>query len=76
MARAEAATLACRRLPGAEPVRRLVVFPAAGFPLMAKQNGARLGIVNREATDMDAYADLVRCTTQIGPAMTQAAPAS
>lgn len=37
----------------------LVVFPAAGFPLMAKQNGARLVIVNRDPTEMDRYADLV-----------------
>ena len=37
----------------------LVVYPAAAFPLMAKQNGARLVIVNRDATDIDPYADLV-----------------
>lgn len=37
----------------------LVVYPAAGFPIMAKQNGANLVIINREATDQDAYADLV-----------------
>ncbi len=37
----------------------LVVWPAAGFPLMAKQNGARLAIVNREPTDFDDIADLV-----------------
>jgi NAD-dependent deacetylase len=37
----------------------LVVWPAAGFPLMAKQNGAALVIINREPTDCDAYADLV-----------------
>jgi NAD-dependent deacetylase len=37
----------------------LVVWPAAGFPLMAKQNGARLVIVNREATEFDQVADLV-----------------
>ena len=37
----------------------LVVYPAAGFPQMAKRNGAELVIVNREATDQDAYADLV-----------------
>jgi NAD-dependent deacetylase len=37
----------------------LVVWPAAGFPLMAKQNGARLVIINREATDFDKVADLV-----------------
>ncbi|MGO9049663.1 MAG: SIR2 family NAD-dependent protein deacylase [Xanthobacteraceae bacterium] len=37
----------------------LVVWPAAGFPLMAKQNGAHLVIVNREPTDFDDIADLV-----------------
>ena len=37
----------------------LVVWPAAGFPLSAKRNGARLVIVNREATDFDDIADLV-----------------
>jgi NAD-dependent deacetylase len=37
----------------------LVVWPAAGFPLMAKRNGARLVIINREATDFDDIADLV-----------------
>src|SRR3984885_4779172 len=37
----------------------LVVWPAAGFPLMAKRNGARLIIVNREPTDLDDIADLV-----------------
>jgi NAD-dependent deacetylase len=37
----------------------LVVWPAAGFPLMAKRNGARLVIINRDATDFDDIADLV-----------------
>ena len=37
----------------------LVVWPAAGFPLMAKRNGARLIVVNREPTEFDAIADLV-----------------
>jgi NAD-dependent deacetylase len=37
----------------------LVVWPAAGFPLMAKRNGARLIIINREATEFDEMADLV-----------------
>jgi NAD-dependent deacetylase len=37
----------------------LVVWPAAGFPLMAKRNGARLVIINREPTEFDAVADLV-----------------
>jgi NAD-dependent deacetylase len=37
----------------------LVVYPAAAFPIMAKRNGARLVIVNREPTDLDEEADLV-----------------
>jgi NAD-dependent deacetylase len=37
----------------------LVVWPAAGFPLLAKRNGARLVIINREATEFDEIADLV-----------------
>ena len=36
-----------------------VVWPAAGFPLMAKRNNASLAIINREATEFDAIADLV-----------------
>jgi NAD-dependent deacetylase len=44
----------------------LVVYPAAGFPLMAKRNGARLVIVNREPTPLDAAADLV-VRAEIGP---------
>ena len=38
----------------------LVVWPAAGFPLAAKRNGARLVIINRDATEFDDIADLVR----------------
>lgn len=37
----------------------LVVYPAAGFPEMAKRNGARLVIINREPTGLDPIADLV-----------------
>ena len=37
----------------------LVVWPAAGFPLMAKRNGAQLIIINREPTEFDDIADLV-----------------
>jgi NAD-dependent deacetylase len=37
----------------------LVVFPAASFPAFAKENGARLVIVNREPTPLDMAADLV-----------------
>ncbi|MCR5874072.1 Sir2 family NAD-dependent protein deacetylase [Phenylobacterium sp. J426] len=71
MARAEAETLACDLflVLGSS----LVVYPAAGFPLMAKRNGARLAIVNREPTELDPYADLV-LHDEIGPVMTAAAP--
>lgn len=37
----------------------LVVWPAAGIPLLAKRNGARLVIVNRDPTEFDDVADLV-----------------
>jgi len=37
----------------------LVVYPAAGFPEVAKRNGATLAIVNREPTALDRIADLV-----------------
>jgi NAD-dependent deacetylase len=37
----------------------LVVWPAAGFPLVAKRNGAKLVIINRDPTDFDDQADLV-----------------
>ena len=37
----------------------LLVRPAAGFPVLAKQNGAKLVILNREPTPLDDLADLV-----------------
>ena len=37
----------------------LVVWPAAGFPLMAKRSGAKLVIINNEPTEQDEVADLV-----------------
>lgn len=37
----------------------LVVWPAAGFPLLAKRSGARLVILNNEPTEQDEHADLV-----------------
>ncbi|MBS0272959.1 MAG: NAD-dependent deacetylase [Proteobacteria bacterium] len=49
----------------------LVVYPAAEFPILAKKNGARLVIVNRDPTDQDDYADLV-LNRQIGPTMREA----
>ena len=53
----------------------LVVYPAAGFPIMAKEAGAKLVIVNREATDQDPLADLV-VHDEIGPVMAAVVPAS
>jgi NAD-dependent deacetylase len=57
MRRAEAETLACDLfiVLGSS----LAVYPAAGFPIMARQNGATLVIVNREPTEQDRFADLV-----------------
>jgi NAD-dependent deacetylase len=68
MARAEAATLACDLflVLGSS----LVVYPAAGFPLIAARNGAALAIVNREPTEQDPYADLV-LHDEIGPVMSE-----
>ena len=37
----------------------LQVYPAAGFPVLAKKNGSKLIILNREGTELDGYADLV-----------------
>jgi NAD-dependent deacetylase len=37
----------------------LVVYPAAGFPELAKRYGAALVIINREPTGLDGIADLV-----------------
>ncbi len=37
----------------------LVVHPAAGLPVIAKQSGATLVILNRDETPVDPYADLV-----------------
>ena len=37
----------------------LQVYPAAGFPILAKKNGSKLVILNRDETDLDGYSDLV-----------------
>ena len=68
MRRAEEETLACDLflVLGSS----LVVYPAAGFPLLAKRNGAKLAILNREPTDLDAQADLV-LHDEIGPALSE-----
>ena len=71
MVRAEEATVACDLflVLGSS----LVVYPAAGFPLLAKQNGATLVIVNREPTEMDGLADLV-IHDEIGRVLSEAIP--
>ncbi|MGE3248385.1 MAG: NAD-dependent deacetylase [Beijerinckiaceae bacterium] len=57
MRRAQTETLACDLFLVAGS--SLVVYPAAGFPVIAKRNGARLVIVNREETALDDEADVV-----------------
>ena len=48
----------------------LVVYPAAGIPILARRAGSKLIIVNREPTDLDPYAHLV-LNTDIGPLMSE-----
>jgi NAD-dependent deacetylase len=69
MKRAEAATRACDLFVAVGS--SLVVYPAAGFPALAKRGGARLVIVNREPTDQDGTADLV-LRSEIGPTFERA----
>ena len=57
MRRAEEATLACDLFVAIGS--SLQVYPAAGFPILAKRNGAKLAILNREPTDLDQIADIV-----------------
>jgi NAD-dependent deacetylase len=66
MRRAEQATLECDLFLAMGS--SLVVYPAAGFPAMAKRCGARLAIVNREPTELDDIADLV-IYGEIGPVL-------
>jgi NAD-dependent deacetylase len=49
----------------------LVVYPAAGFPRIAKRRGAKLVILNRDPTDQDDEADMV-VHAEIGPTMSRA----
>jgi len=49
----------------------LVVYPAAGFPELAKRNGARLVILNRDPTGLDGVADLA-INAEIGPTLSAA----
>jgi len=72
LARAEAAARSCDLflVLGSS----LLVYPAAALPVLAKREGARLAIVNREPTDQDRYADLV-LHDEIGSVIGKLAPA-
>lgn len=69
MAQAEQATRACDLfiVLGSS----LQVQPAAGFPVMAKKNRAKLVIINRDQTPLDMLADLL-IQSEIGPLMSDA----
>ncbi|MBN2178251.1 MAG: Sir2 family NAD-dependent protein deacetylase [Deltaproteobacteria bacterium] len=69
MQAAEEATLACDLFIAIGS--SLVVYPAAGFPDLAKRNGARLVILNRDPTPLDGIADLV-LNSEIGPTLSAA----
>ncbi len=69
MMRAEAEALSCDLMVAIGS--SLVVYPAANIPIIAKQNGAKYIIINRDATEHDPYADLV-LNTEIGPLLTEA----
>ena len=66
MRRAEADTLQCDLFLAIGSSLR--VYPAAAFPALAKRNGARLVILNREPTEIDTLADLV-VNREIGPTL-------
>ena len=70
MQRAEQAALGCDLFLSVGS--SLVVYPAAGFPVLAKHNGAKLVILNRDPTDLDPVADLV-LNFDIGPLLGPAA---
>ncbi len=69
MARAREETLRCDLFLAVGS--SLVVYPAAGFPALAKKCGATVVIVNREATEQDAVAD-VRVQGEIGEILGEA----
>jgi NAD-dependent deacetylase len=73
MRRAEQATLACDLFLAIGS--SLVVYPAAGFPVLAARNGAPLVIVNREPTDLDPLATLV-INAEIGEVLGRASGAN
>jgi NAD-dependent deacetylase len=69
MARAHEATAACDLFVVLGT--SLVVYPAAGFPALAKRHGAKLAILNREPTEQDEIADLA-IHAEIGPTLSAA----
>jgi NAD-dependent deacetylase len=69
MQRAQSETLACDLFLAVGS--SLQVYPAAGFPQTAAQNGAALAILNREPTGLDSFADLV-LNMEIGPTLGEA----
>ena len=69
MERATRATLGCDLMIAIGS--SLVVYPAAGFPLLAKRQGATYVILNREATEQEPYADLA-LHGEIGPTLSAA----
>ncbi len=66
MQRANEETLACDLFLAVGS--SLTVYPAAGFPALAKENKAGLVIINREPTGLDNLADLV-IHAEIGPTL-------
>jgi NAD-dependent deacetylase len=70
---AQAATLACDLFLAIGS--SLVVYPAAALPVLAGRNGARLVILNGEATPLDAAADIV-LRGDIGSILSAAVPVS
>ena len=69
MRRAKRETLACDLFLAIGS--SLVVYPAAGLPVLAKESGSTLVILNREPTDLDGIADLV-LNREIGPTLGEA----
>jgi NAD-dependent deacetylase len=69
MRAAESETLACDLFLAIGS--SLVVYPAAGFPELARQNGAQLVIINRDPTPLDGNADLA-LHSEIGPTLSAA----
>lgn len=49
----------------------LVVSPANSFPLIAKEHGAKLVIINHDPTPLDAHADLVMNRRKIGEVLSE-----